>query len=190
MLTFHPAGIHHGPQPGAVKRAAERGPGGSTDEVAINIDARRPLHLTEAGGRGVGRRIRGVVAGDRNARHPTDAMGDVRALREIRAPAPDSSSTTASVPRHPPSDLISLLGDDGSRLRDAAARAERSPEIVVPLDDARLLAPDSVSRRASATSTRSSSTCETARERRGLEMEPDWYELPVFYFSNPASIDR
>ena len=28
----------------------------------------------------------------------------------------------------------------------------------------------------------------TARERRGLEMEPDWYELPVFYFSNPASI--
>jgi homogentisate 1,2-dioxygenase len=49
MLTFHPAGIHHGPQPGAVARAAERGPGGSTDEVAINIDARRPLHLTEAG---------------------------------------------------------------------------------------------------------------------------------------------
>ena len=28
----------------------------------------------------------------------------------------------------------------------------------------------------------------TARERRGLEMEPDWYELPVFYFSNPATI--
>jgi 2-keto-4-pentenoate hydratase/2-oxohepta-3-ene-1,7-dioic acid hydratase in catechol pathway len=28
----------------------------------------------------------------------------------------------------------------------------------------------------------------TARERRGLEMEPDWYELPIFYFSNPASI--
>ena len=49
MLTFHPVGIHHGPQPGAVKRAAERGPGGSIDEVAINIDARRPLHLSEAG---------------------------------------------------------------------------------------------------------------------------------------------
>ena len=28
----------------------------------------------------------------------------------------------------------------------------------------------------------------TARERRGLQMEPDWYELPVFYFSNPGSI--
>ena len=49
MLTFHPAGIHHGPQPGAVIRAAERGPGGRTDEVAINIDARRPLHLSAAG---------------------------------------------------------------------------------------------------------------------------------------------
>ena len=28
----------------------------------------------------------------------------------------------------------------------------------------------------------------TARRARGLEMEPDWYELPVFYFSNPASV--
>ncbi len=28
----------------------------------------------------------------------------------------------------------------------------------------------------------------TARSRRGLEMHPDWYELPVFYFSNPAAI--
>lgn len=28
----------------------------------------------------------------------------------------------------------------------------------------------------------------TARRGRGLEMDPDWYELPVFYFSNPAAI--
>jgi fumarylacetoacetate (FAA) hydrolase len=28
----------------------------------------------------------------------------------------------------------------------------------------------------------------TARKSRGLEMEPDWYELPVFYFSNPAGV--
>jgi 2-keto-4-pentenoate hydratase/2-oxohepta-3-ene-1,7-dioic acid hydratase in catechol pathway len=28
----------------------------------------------------------------------------------------------------------------------------------------------------------------TARARRGLEMHPDWYELPVFYFSNPSAI--
>lgn len=49
MLTFHPAGIHHGPQPGAVARSAEAGPGGFTDEVAVNIDARRPLALLPAG---------------------------------------------------------------------------------------------------------------------------------------------
>lgn len=28
----------------------------------------------------------------------------------------------------------------------------------------------------------------TARARRGLEMDPAWYERPVFYFSNPATI--
>ncbi len=28
----------------------------------------------------------------------------------------------------------------------------------------------------------------TARATRGLEMEPDWYELPVFYFTNPAAV--
>jgi 2-keto-4-pentenoate hydratase/2-oxohepta-3-ene-1,7-dioic acid hydratase in catechol pathway len=28
----------------------------------------------------------------------------------------------------------------------------------------------------------------TARARRGLEMLPDWYELPVFYFSNPGAV--
>ncbi|WCO65703.1 fumarylacetoacetate hydrolase family protein [Iamia majanohamensis] len=28
----------------------------------------------------------------------------------------------------------------------------------------------------------------TARRGRGLEVDPDWYELPVFYFSNPASV--
>jgi homogentisate 1,2-dioxygenase len=49
MLTFHPAGIHHGPQPKAVERSRARGPGGFADEVAINIDARRALHLTPAG---------------------------------------------------------------------------------------------------------------------------------------------
>src|SRR5476649_2302632 len=27
-----------------------------------------------------------------------------------------------------------------------------------------------------------------ARERRGAEVPPEWYEIPVFYFSNPAAI--
>jgi fumarylacetoacetate (FAA) hydrolase len=28
----------------------------------------------------------------------------------------------------------------------------------------------------------------TARARRGLEVPPEWYEQPVFYFSNPAAV--
>src|SRR3954451_9072722 len=28
----------------------------------------------------------------------------------------------------------------------------------------------------------------TCRAHRGLEMPPEWYRIPVFYFSNPASI--
>ena len=28
----------------------------------------------------------------------------------------------------------------------------------------------------------------TARASRGLEVPPEWYEQPVFYFSNPAAI--
>ncbi len=28
----------------------------------------------------------------------------------------------------------------------------------------------------------------TCRAKRGVEMNPDWYEIPVFYFSNPFSI--
>ncbi len=29
---------------------------------------------------------------------------------------------------------------------------------------------------------------ETARAQRGLEMIPEWYEIPVFYFSNPRTV--
>lgn len=28
----------------------------------------------------------------------------------------------------------------------------------------------------------------TARRGRGLDVDPDWYDLPVFYFSNPGSV--
>jgi homogentisate 1,2-dioxygenase len=45
MLTFHPAGIHHGPQPGAVRAARDLT---RTDEIAVMIDVRRPLASTEA----------------------------------------------------------------------------------------------------------------------------------------------
>ena len=83
--------------------------------------------------------------------------------------------------------LLSLLGDDGERLASAADRAERDPFEVVGLDGVQLRAPVT-----SPPTVRDFYAFEqhvrTARQRRGLEMDPDWYELPVFYFSNPYCI--
>ena len=51
MLTFHPAGLHHGPQPAAIERdraaaaaaADGGGPRRTADEQAVMVDTRRPL---------------------------------------------------------------------------------------------------------------------------------------------------
>ncbi len=49
MLTFHPTGLHHGPQPGARARdAATRGEPRMADEVAVMVDTRHALHPTPA----------------------------------------------------------------------------------------------------------------------------------------------
>lgn len=45
MVTFHPQGIHHGPQPGAVKAAEGKA---RTNEVAVMVDTLRPLVPTGA----------------------------------------------------------------------------------------------------------------------------------------------
>lgn len=83
--------------------------------------------------------------------------------------------------------LMDLLGDDGERLRRAGERASTDPAGVFGLDEVRLLAPVP-----EPPSVRDFYAFEqhvkTARQRRGLDMDPDWYELPVFYFSNPAAI--
>ncbi len=42
MLTFHPQGIHHGPQSQATARAAQAT---RTEEVAVMLDTKRPLHV-------------------------------------------------------------------------------------------------------------------------------------------------
>lgn len=47
MVTLHPQGIHHGPQPGAEARAAQAT---RTEEVAVMIDTKRPLRASEAAG--------------------------------------------------------------------------------------------------------------------------------------------
>jgi 2-keto-4-pentenoate hydratase/2-oxohepta-3-ene-1,7-dioic acid hydratase in catechol pathway len=71
-----------------------------------------------------------------------------------------------------------------------AAMARTAPPAVaapVPLADARLLAP--VGRPPSVRDFYAfEAHVATARRGRGTEVDPDWYELPIFYFSNPASI--
>ena len=87
----------------------------------------------------------------------------------------------------PGTTLLSLLGDDGERLSDAGETARNSPIEVVALSDVHLRAPVPAP-----TTIRDFYAFEqhvkTARKRRGLEMDPDWYELPVFYFSNPYAV--
>jgi 2-keto-4-pentenoate hydratase/2-oxohepta-3-ene-1,7-dioic acid hydratase in catechol pathway len=86
----------------------------------------------------------------------------------------------------PGSTLLDLLQEDGA-LEAAAGRATSGPAEVIALKAARLLAP--VPRPPSVRDFYAfEQHVKTARQRRGLEMEPDWYELPVFYFTNPAAI--
>ena len=74
------------------------------------------------------------------------------------------------------------------RLAAAGERAVRDPVEVLSLDDVTLRAPIP-----QPPTVRDFYAFEqhvkTARKRRGLEMDPDWYELPVFYFSNPYAVN-
>jgi 2-keto-4-pentenoate hydratase/2-oxohepta-3-ene-1,7-dioic acid hydratase in catechol pathway len=87
----------------------------------------------------------------------------------------------------PGTTLLGLLGDDGERLATAADGARKDPRAILELDAVRLHAPIP-----HPPTVRDFYAFEqhvrTARQRRGLEMDPDWYELPVFYFSNPYAI--
>ena len=83
--------------------------------------------------------------------------------------------------------LLGLLGDDGERLAQAGERARTNPTDVLSLDSVTLRAPVPLP-----PTVRDFYAFEqhvkTARQTRGLEMDPDWYELPVFYFSNPYAV--
>ena len=83
--------------------------------------------------------------------------------------------------------LIDLLGDDGELLARSGEQALADPLDVVAEADAELLAPVPVP-----PSVRDFYAFETHvrtyREANGQQMDPDWYELPVFYFQNPAAI--
>jgi 2-keto-4-pentenoate hydratase/2-oxohepta-3-ene-1,7-dioic acid hydratase in catechol pathway len=91
----------------------------------------------------------------------------------------------ALLPLEPGSRLIDLLGDDGELLLAAADRARSADPVL--LTDVRLLAP--IPRPPSVRDFYAfEQHVKTAKARRGLEMDPDWYELPIFYFTNPAAI--
>ncbi|MEV0472258.1 fumarylacetoacetate hydrolase family protein [Streptomyces prunicolor] len=82
--------------------------------------------------------------------------------------------------------LIDLLGvPDG--LAAAAELAVADPHEIVPLDPKRLLAPIPTP-----PSIRDFMAFEehvvTSSAALGLEVDPDWYEIPVFYFTNPAAV--
>jgi 2-keto-4-pentenoate hydratase/2-oxohepta-3-ene-1,7-dioic acid hydratase in catechol pathway len=82
--------------------------------------------------------------------------------------------------------LIDLLGDDGQRMAEAAGRALSDPAEVVPEADVRFLAPVP-----EPPSIRDFYAFEehvrTAAGSTGHDVPPVWYEIPLFYFTNPAA---
>jgi 2-keto-4-pentenoate hydratase/2-oxohepta-3-ene-1,7-dioic acid hydratase in catechol pathway len=81
--------------------------------------------------------------------------------------------------------LVDLLGD--GRLADAAQRALADPLDVIAEDEAVLRSPVP-----SPPSIRDFMAFEehvvTSMRAIGQELHPDWYEIPVFYFTNPAAV--
>jgi 2-keto-4-pentenoate hydratase/2-oxohepta-3-ene-1,7-dioic acid hydratase in catechol pathway len=81
--------------------------------------------------------------------------------------------------------LLGILSGDG--LPAAAEQAADHPDEVVPLDAVQLRPPIPTP-----PSIRDFYAFEqharTARQARGAALDPDWYELPVFYFSNPHAV--
>ena len=83
--------------------------------------------------------------------------------------------------------LIDLLGDDGERMAAAAEQARHDPADVVDLAHVTLRAPVPTP-----PSIRDFMAFEehvvNSRAQAGATIDPDWYELPVFYFTNPAAV--
>jgi 2-keto-4-pentenoate hydratase/2-oxohepta-3-ene-1,7-dioic acid hydratase in catechol pathway len=93
---------------------------------------------------------------------------------------------TLHVMRDVPS-LLSLLGDDGEHLMRAGEAAKSDPAEVIIATTAHLKAPIP-----QPPTIRDFYAFEqhvvAGRKSRGLEMVKEWYELPVFYFTNPSSL--
>lgn len=83
--------------------------------------------------------------------------------------------------------LHDLLGDDGERLERAGDQVIASPERVIGLADARLLPP--IPRPPTVRDFYAFERhVRVGAERRGSRISPEWYQLPVFYFTNPYAL--
>ena len=85
-------------------------------------------------------------------------------------------------------DLLGLLGDDGERLQQAGESARRDPHEVIAVGEIRLLPP-----LPRPPSIRDFIAYEqhvegTAKLVGKSDVNPVWYEQPLFYFSNPHSV--
>ncbi len=83
--------------------------------------------------------------------------------------------------------LVSLLGDDGEWLHRAGDAAEKDPAQVLPLASAKL-APVIPQPPTIRDFYAFEQHVKAGRKSRGLEMIAEWYEMPVFYFTNPSSL--
>lgn len=83
--------------------------------------------------------------------------------------------------------MLSLLGDDGERLQRAGEQAEKDPAAVHPRAAVTLRPPIP-----QPPTIRDFYAFEqhvkAGRRSRGLDMVAEWYEIPVFYFTNPSSL--
>lgn len=83
--------------------------------------------------------------------------------------------------------LVDLLADAATTLSEAAAHALASPVDVTPLASATLRAP--IEKPPSIRDFMAfESHVVTSMAALGESMDPYWYEIPVFYFTNPAAV--
>ena len=84
-------------------------------------------------------------------------------------------------------EIVSAGGQDDLVAIVAAGEAPGTPLATVPLDQVRLLAP--LDRPPSVRDFFAfEDHVKNSRAGQGLEVDPGWYERPLFYFSNPAAI--
>ena len=86
-----------------------------------------------------------------------------------------------------PGTLTGLLGDHGQRLEQARGQAMHDPVEVVPVSAVRFVAP--VPRPPSIRDFMAfEEHVRTSATALGHDVNPVWYEIPLFYFTNPAAV--